>query len=362
MQMKDVIREKRKELSLTQEQIASRLGVSTPAVNKWENGLTYPDVTLLPALARLLKTDLNTLLCFRTNMSTEEIALFLNEIAEIAKKEGVKQAAAVIKEKIKEFPACAELLYQSATFLQGFALMYPCPEEERKLYMEYVQELYQRVEQCGNPVYENRARYMLASASIQAEDYERAQELLDLMPENDGLDKNQLMITMWMNQGKNEEAAKLLERKINIKIQEVFILLNGLASVAVREGDRERAWKLAEYSQKLTEIYGWSYSGYVVPLTVALEEKDADRCAGILEDIMTSLEGPINFRNSVIFAHMNAKEKKGGEMTGKQFQEAILAAVEKDEQFSFLRENASVRKLLDKYRGSEKLGIEQEKS
>lgn len=33
-----VIREKRKELGLTQEQVAGYLGVSTPAVNKWEKG------------------------------------------------------------------------------------------------------------------------------------------------------------------------------------------------------------------------------------------------------------------------------------------------------------------------------------
>ena len=59
MKINEVIREKRKELFLTQEQIAERLGVSTPAVNKWEKGITYPDITLLPALARLLKIDLN---------------------------------------------------------------------------------------------------------------------------------------------------------------------------------------------------------------------------------------------------------------------------------------------------------------
>lgn len=36
MKINQIIREKRKELSLTQEQIAELLGVSTPAVNKWE--------------------------------------------------------------------------------------------------------------------------------------------------------------------------------------------------------------------------------------------------------------------------------------------------------------------------------------
>ena len=38
MPVSEVIRRKRKELGLTQEQVAQRLGVSAPAVNKWERG------------------------------------------------------------------------------------------------------------------------------------------------------------------------------------------------------------------------------------------------------------------------------------------------------------------------------------
>ncbi len=33
-----------KEKGLTQEEMATRLGVSTPAVNKWENDNTLPDI------------------------------------------------------------------------------------------------------------------------------------------------------------------------------------------------------------------------------------------------------------------------------------------------------------------------------
>ena len=40
MRINQIIREKRKKLSLTQEQIAEYLGVSTPAVNKWEKGVS----------------------------------------------------------------------------------------------------------------------------------------------------------------------------------------------------------------------------------------------------------------------------------------------------------------------------------
>lgn len=38
MKIAQVIRRYRKEAGLTQEEMAKRLGVTTPAVNKWENG------------------------------------------------------------------------------------------------------------------------------------------------------------------------------------------------------------------------------------------------------------------------------------------------------------------------------------
>ena len=61
MKINEIIKKKRIALGMTQEQVADYLGVSTPAVNKWEKGGCYPDITLLPALARLLKVDLNRL-------------------------------------------------------------------------------------------------------------------------------------------------------------------------------------------------------------------------------------------------------------------------------------------------------------
>ena len=61
------IQEKRKELGYTQIQIADILGVSAPAVNKWEHGSSFPDITILVPLARLLKMDVNELLGFHEN-------------------------------------------------------------------------------------------------------------------------------------------------------------------------------------------------------------------------------------------------------------------------------------------------------
>ena len=41
MKINQIIKEKRKQLGLTQENVAEYLGVSTPAVSKWENGVSH---------------------------------------------------------------------------------------------------------------------------------------------------------------------------------------------------------------------------------------------------------------------------------------------------------------------------------
>ena len=102
MKIHQIIREKRKALSLTQEQIANSLGVSTPAVNKWEKGITYPDITLLPPLARLLKTDLNTLLSFQDDLSDAEIVSFVNEVDRTVREKDYDTAFKLGMDKIQE--------------------------------------------------------------------------------------------------------------------------------------------------------------------------------------------------------------------------------------------------------------------
>lgn len=89
MKIHEIIKEHRLALNFTQEQVAMYLGVTTPAVNKWEKGISYPDTSLLTALAKLLDTDLNTLLSFQDNLNDKEVAIFLNRVSETIEKRRV---------------------------------------------------------------------------------------------------------------------------------------------------------------------------------------------------------------------------------------------------------------------------------
>lgn len=119
MKINDIIKKKRITLGMTQEQVEDYLGVSTPAVNKWEKGGCYPDITLLPALARLLKVDLNRLqgrlyikkgefdkaselFSYKLIEATTDIFTILISMMEIALKDGRKEDAKYFAEILEK--------------------------------------------------------------------------------------------------------------------------------------------------------------------------------------------------------------------------------------------------------------------
>ena len=56
------ISENRKRRNITQDQLAEKMGVSTQAVSKWENDITCPDISLLPALSDYFNTSIDELM------------------------------------------------------------------------------------------------------------------------------------------------------------------------------------------------------------------------------------------------------------------------------------------------------------
>ena len=130
MKFHEILRQRRLALGLTQEQLAQRLGVSAPAVNKWERNNSYPDITLLPPLARLLEVDLNTLLSFQEELTEEEIGAFANVLGERAQQEGCEAAFRLARDKLREYPNSDLLAYTAAQILDGALVLWKRGEND----------------------------------------------------------------------------------------------------------------------------------------------------------------------------------------------------------------------------------------
>ncbi len=77
---------RRKELGLTQEQLAVRMNVSPQAVSKWEN-TSYPDPELLPQLARALNTSIDALFGVKEAGSDVDLPQLIHDAIHSAKPE-----------------------------------------------------------------------------------------------------------------------------------------------------------------------------------------------------------------------------------------------------------------------------------
>ncbi len=90
----------RKAKKLTQAELGAQLGVTYQAVSKWERGETIPDVTLLPDLALILDTTIDSIL------------LGGERIATLQKQVNIEQ----LKEGIACFDRLGELLGKDSLF------------------------------------------------------------------------------------------------------------------------------------------------------------------------------------------------------------------------------------------------------
>lgn len=77
----DNIRSHRRQADMTQEQLADKLGVSYQSVSRWENGSTYPDMELLPAIAKIFGISIDELLGMPDEKREEEAQEVFTKLA-----------------------------------------------------------------------------------------------------------------------------------------------------------------------------------------------------------------------------------------------------------------------------------------
>ena len=358
MPINTVIRNKRKELELTQEQIADYLGVSTPAVNKWEKGATYPDVTLLPPLARILKIDLNTLLCFEEGMTTNEILQFSTQIIDQIDKSGFESGFDLSVEKIKEYPGSAELIESIAILLDGALLMYGVELANKEYYEEQIFSLYERAANGDDEKARVKALYMLVSKHMQKKDYEKAQQMLDLLPERSELDKKPLQAQILRAQNNLPEAAKLLEQKLLKAINEVQISILGLLEVTLAEGNDVKAEKLSSGLIEIVKQFElWDYNAYVAPLQIAINKKNINESISLFQSMLKCMMDPWSLQNSILYNHLQKKENQPSKDVQKKQSDfgtkmlpSILSDMENNPHYEFLRSNQEYINLMKEYR------------
>lgn len=347
MNIHEIIRQRRLAKGLTQEQIAAALGVTAPAVNKWEKGVSYPDILLLPALARLLDTDLNTLLSFQDNLTREEVTLFLNRVTQTMEEQGFEAGYAMAVQKLREFPNCQMLAGALAMVLEGGLTFYGADSRLREQYQPIIEEMYRQGIQSEDAATRDQSRVCLISRRMEQRDFQQAQALLDAMPEQSPVDKKQIQANLFMAQGRPEQAARLIEEKLLLTSNELHAALMTLMEIAVKEGRMEDARTLAEADRQTAQVLGlMEYNRYVAHYQLYVATQDRDKCLEVLLPMLNALEKPLRPEPSPLYRHLPTKQPEPD--LGQKFQKVILQSILTEEDTAFLRDSPELQKWMQR--------------
>ncbi len=110
------IRRLRQERNITQEELATAIGVTAQAVSKWERAEGYPDITLLPEISEYFGVTLDTLCGLDEQRNQSEICRIQSATMEAGSyEEGVR----IAREGLAQYPHSYHLKENLAFALRG---------------------------------------------------------------------------------------------------------------------------------------------------------------------------------------------------------------------------------------------------
>ncbi|WP_419748351.1 helix-turn-helix domain-containing protein [Clostridium perfringens] len=342
MKISEIIRYYRKRENLTQEQVANYLNISAPAVNKWENGISYPDITLLPSLAHVLKIDVNTLLGFNKSLTEIEIKKITREIGEIISKEGFKRGFERSCAFIKEYPNCDELAIGIVTVLRIYLLEFNI--EEKYEYEIKIIEWLKFLVLSSKEKIASMAKLDLSAIYIEKKEYEKAQEILDKIPEN-YVDKKVQQALLFENRGEYDKAYGIYESKLWKSSHEILAALSFIINLLYKENKFNEAEEYVEFSKKVIELFDFGeYYKYQLDLSLAKEKYDKEKAIEIIIKLVSEANSMNNTMKSKLYSHM--KFNLNSSISKDKYEKMVKEAIKKDKNLDFIKNDYRIKSLL----------------
>ena len=100
MEFGSILRQLRIEAGLTQSDLADELNVTNQAISKWERGVNYPEITLLPRLASRFRVSVDMLLGNERPLSPDELSVLFDKCQDLLASGMIEKAISLTQEAV----------------------------------------------------------------------------------------------------------------------------------------------------------------------------------------------------------------------------------------------------------------------
>jgi len=279
-----ILIENRHKRGVTQDELANYIGVSKASVSKWENAVTYPDITILPKLAAFFNISIDELMGYEPQLTKEEIRKLYRQLSSEFSSRPFHEVTEHCRKIVKKYFSCLPLLFQIGALYVNHNMLAESPEQSANL-LEEAAGLFVRVQKESDDL--ELAKMALHMQALCLLSLGRVNEVFDLLEplELSPLSPEPLLSSAYQAIGNTKEAKKILQVGIYQSLVQLFSLLSSymglcLDDQAAFEESYRRSLAIAEVFQLkalhpslLMTLYLSGAQGFI---TLGEEEKALD--------------------------------------------------------------------------------------
>ena len=227
----------RKARKLTQEEVAKHLGISFQSISKWERNDGYPDITMLPVLARYYGVTIDDLIGMNEIESAKALEEINRQWEENRSNNNHAANVQLMRDALKTYPNNALLLVQLSASLERL----DGTESEKREYLRQSIEVQEQIiAYCDDSEVRGAVLFNIAHAYYRYGDYGKALAYAEKLPNAYKSRENALVLILADEARKNAVAKAALEPLM-------WSLALHLQTLAETENN-------PAYSEKITQI------------------------------------------------------------------------------------------------------------
>ena len=346
LEIGQVIYRLRKEKNITQEALAKTVCVSVAAVSKWESNNSYPDITLLPSIARFFNISIDELLSYKKDISNEEVIEIVKKCALLFEKGKVENAIEKCEDYIKEYPNNIYLKFRMGS-LYMMSISSAEDEEEAKVMLNKSIDLFKKSAKSNEIEISEVSKYSLSSLYSMNEEFDKAEEVLLSLPKVTA-DRDDMLVGLYINQNKKEEALELLRNLTYKKLSSLKMSLDSYVNLFAQEKDYNKAKEVLKLQDKLIDIFQvssiYGASSNLMYGEIYAKEKNIKKTLDHIEKLLEYYEMDCNLGGHLLFDKIEL-------FPGIHSKTYLLISLKKlllDDKYDFLRKDKRFNEIVGK--------------
>ena len=244
------IRSCRKNLGLTQEQLAERLGITLGTVSKWERGSSEPDLGYLMDLAELFHVSVDALIGFSLRGTDADAEA--DRLRELYETVPVTEMEAEFDSALMKFPNHFRIVYGAARCAVQIGVVYKRNESLKKALSLLRRSLELFSQNKDLEITEIEIRNEIAWCYSELKDYKKAVEEYkknNLCGNNDAI----IGMALIQREKKPEEGVRYTVRAFVNQLSEILCIMNGYLAYYLDTKNPERGVRAAEWTVSYLE-------------------------------------------------------------------------------------------------------------